>query len=124
MKFDFNNRGQVSAEMLFSVIILLIFLIDVFVQNSIVSASTNSVSISYSNKSQCLKLAFSLSEVFSQGPGAKIMLELEKDATVHSTTRQVIVGDEFCSFTAKTNDYSLSAGQVILENNNWIVEAH
>ena len=124
MKLFFSENGQVSAEMLFSVIVLLLFLIAVFVQNSIVNSSTNLASTAYSNKGQCLKLAFSISEVFSQGNGAGMIIELEKDAVINSTSRQVIVGHEFCSFNAKTNDYSLMVGRVVLENNNWVVEVH
>ena len=121
MLLNFSSRGQVSAELLAGVLLLFIFLIIVFVQNFFVSDSTQTAATIYKNHGACVSLAFSVSKVYSEGSGAKINFWLDSNAQIISVQKFVKMGDDFCSFLARTTDANLTVGNVTLSNVNGVV---
>ena len=122
MKFNFSNKGQVSTELLVGVLILFVFLMIVFVQNSYVSNSTQLVGTIYLKQGDCLRLAFAISKVNTEGLGAQMVFELTNDANIISSQKLVMIGENYCKFIARTNNTSLSPGIITLRNYNGVVE--
>ena len=121
MKFRFSNRGQVSTELLVGVFILFIFLIIVFLQNYFVSNSTLLVSDVYEKKGECLRLAFAISKVYTEGSGTQITFDLANDANIIALQKMVAIGDNYCGFLAMVQNSTLAPGKITLRNTNGIV---
>lgn len=115
-------KGQVSFEIMVSVIVLLIFLIIVLTNNSFVNTQRELIDSSFKEKNNCLELMFTISNVYYEGSGTKIELYSQNDFEIFSEQKIVRVGEQDCRFIAKTNNYSLSKGNIKIENVNGVVE--
>lgn len=116
MNHDFSFRGQVSIETVFAVAIVLIFLLVVLIQNFTVSNSIGLVNSIYPKKGECLRLAFAISEVYFEGSGTQLTMNLENTTNIISSEKSVKIGENYCSFLARAQDKNLSIGSVRIEN--------
>ena len=117
-----SNKGQASIEILVAVIILFVFFASVIVYNSTITSDSDLIVSGITQRGNCTKLAYMISEVYSNGNGASTFFMLDESATV-SSKRYVSIGSMSCKFLANTIDYSLSAGKITLTNkdNNVII---
>lgn len=111
-------RGQISLETIMAVGAMLVLLAMVLAHNSNVENSAELLGQKFDENSKCLKLAYIISEVYSQGEGTRISFELETDANVLSAYRVVEIGQQHCGFLANADNAELFGGWVTASNSN------
>ena len=109
--------------MLVAVIILFVFLLVVILQSFTINNSSSTLGQIYTVRGECMRLAFAISQVYSEGNGAESVFVLDDSARILSFEKSVSIGGVSCGFLARSTDYNLSPGTILLKNNSGIVEA-
>lgn len=111
-------KGQISLETIMAIVAMLILLALVLAHNSNVENSAELFGEKFEEKGQCLKLAYIISEVYSQGENTRISFSLEADANVLSAYKLVEINQQHCGFLANADDAELVEGGIIASNSN------
>jgi len=109
-------NGQASSEMLVAVAIILVLFVLVLVNNSLMTNSSNIVADYSKEKTNCTTFAYSLSEIFVNGPGTESFVEIDKNVIIYPNTKTIKFGETECTFLAKMSYAELSPGKIILKN--------
>ena len=104
-----------------AVILLLIFMVLIFLNNSFLEQQRQIIDSSYKEKNTCLELMYTASQIYSSGSGAQTVIYADYDFEVFASVQIVRVGEQDCYFLARTSDYSLSAGDIRISNVNGVV---
>ena len=118
MKF----RGQVSVETIVAVFILFFVLVIFFSYTILLNTSAQNIDKSFSEKNDCLKLMYSMSQMNTEGVGSEMTFYFDHDFNIYSTQKSIQIGEQYCFFLARTNDYQLNSGEIKLKNVNGIIE--
>jgi len=113
-----NSRGQASMEVMIAIAVLLIFFAAILFQNSFMRDDSEVIAVGIAENSECMKLAYLISEVYSNGKGSEATIEINVPTKVLSAQRMVNVGEHYCKFLANSSDYDLGAGTFNLKNSN------
>ncbi len=111
-------KGQISLETLMAIGAMLVLLVMVLAHNSNVKGSAELLSEKFDENNKCLKLAYIISEVYSQGENTRISFQLETDANVLAAYRVIEINQQHCGFLANAEDKELSRGRIIASNSN------
>lgn len=112
-------KGQVSIEAFIAVGIILIFFVVSLVILGQINASATSIKTAAADWAACTKIANVVHEVFLQGPGTGI--DLNVDADLNITYRAVYLGNVSCDFSAAVQNASLQKGRVRIFNKTGVV---
>jgi hypothetical protein len=105
--------------MILAIIIIFIFFIIVFINNTFINDSSKTLRETFAERNECVKLAYLITEVYSEGDGAQTQISLDMNAQVFAPQRTVKVGEQFCGFLANLKsslDGNAFVGDVVLEN--------
>ena len=116
-----NKKGQISFEIMISVAVLLLFIVVIIIHNSSLEEQSRIIEISYKEKNSCLKVMFATSQVFADGAGTQILFESDYDFRVLSNEQLINVGEQYCYFIARTNNYELQKGEIRIYNEGGVV---
>jgi uncharacterized protein (UPF0333 family) len=112
----FNKRGQISAEIIVAIAVILLLFIVVLANNFAMEDTSKLVATSLNDKKECVSFAFLISQVYSSGVGSSASFQLRNNATVYSSQKSITINQESCFFLAPTSNYSLSKGKILLSN--------
>lgn len=104
------HRGQVSSEMLFSIVILLFLFVIVLLFIEQIKQQSNTTQGNISEQEICSKFTSIITYMSSNPPYTETLVELPQDINV--INGNIFVGDIFCPFWGKAANTQLYAGVV------------
>ena len=115
-------KGQVSVETLVAVFAIFFLMVIVLVHISVVNGNAQIFDNSFSEKNECLKLMYAISQLNNEGNGSQISIYLENGFKILSAQKAVQIGEQYCYFLARSNDYEFSGGDFLLKNVDGTIE--
>jgi len=89
-------KGQVAVETLVSVFALFFLFIIVLGYVFLVNNSAQDIDLAFSQKNDCLKLMYSISQLNTEGDGAQLQLYLDYDFEIFSNQKAIKIGEQYC----------------------------